>query len=453
MMGRFLADVRGNIIVPGAIGFLAIVTAAGGAVDFLSLSKKKSHLQSIADGAALSAVKEMALIADKPERIEFLAAAYARAALNDPSATVRAVADFDTRTVTVTVEKPSDMRFVASMVSIDHVEASATAALVGEPGNICMIGLDPTARSTLKMSSNARITATNCAIYSNSTSTSSVDVTVSARVKADLVCASGGFRGNEQLVDAEVVTDCPQIQDPLSGRQKPFENTFAIEDNRSYFSNLIIQSRLRVSDDDDEDDDDDDGGTSQYANDGCDFRNASVRPGQTVTFTPGVYCGGMTITGGTANLEPGVYTMRDGSLTVWFGGTLRGENVGFFMSGALATISFTGSSTIDLSAPKDGLMTGMLFFEDPDSPVSTYHTISSNNARRLVGTVYIPRSKLVISGSDPIADQSEYTIIVAREFELREGPNLVLRTDYHLSDIPVPNGVGPMNDVDAALVD
>ncbi|MEL6753746.1 MAG: hypothetical protein AAFO57_06955, partial [Pseudomonadota bacterium] len=185
---------------------------------------------------------------------------------------------------------------------------------------------------------------------------------------------------------------------------------------------------------------------------GCDYFGVSLSSGETRTLNPGVYCGGITITGGTANLNSGVYVMKDGSLTVWQGGSITGTNVGFFMTGPLSTITFTGSSTVSLTAPKTGSMAGMLFFEDPSAPVSTYHTISSDNARRLVGTIYLPASKLLIQGNDPIADQSEYTIIVARVFELKEGPNLVLKTDYALSDIPVPDGVGPLKEMDARLV-
>ncbi len=58
----------------------------------------------------------------------------------------------------------------------------------------------------------------------------------------------------------------------------------------------------------------------------------------------------------------------------------------------------------------------------------------------------------MIDGEQPIADKSEYTVIVAKGFELQNGPNLVLRTDYHLSDIPTPDGVGPVADLNARLI-
>ena len=80
------------------------------------------------------------------------------------------------------------------------------------------------------------------------------------------------------------------------------------------------------------------------------------------------------------------------------------------------------------------------------------HYIRSDNARRLVGTIYLPNGKLLIDGRRPIADRSEYTVIIADTFELQDGPNLVLRTDYHLSDIPVPEGVGPVIEKEARLV-
>jgi hypothetical protein len=67
--------------------------------------------------------------------------------------------------------------------------------------------------------------------------------------------------------------------------------------------------------------------------------------------------------------------------------------------------------------------------------------------------MYLPKSKLLIDADNPVADQSEYTVIIAREFELREGPELVLNTDYASSTIPVPEGVGNNIDTKIRLVD
>ena len=144
--------------------------------------------------------------------------------------------------------------------------------------------------------------------------------------------------------------------------------------------------------------------------------------------------------------------MKEGKLDVGGGGKLSGENVGFFLTGKSSTVLFEQESEISLTAPRTGDMAGLLFFEDRDTEFETYHRIKSRNARNLVGTMYFPKSKLLIDANDPVADRSDYTIIIAREFELREGPELVLNTDYASSKIPVPEGVGDNIDTKIRLV-
>ena len=161
---------------------------------------------------------------------------------------------------------------------------------------------------------------------------------------------------------------------------------------------------------------------------------------------------------------PGDYIVTGGPLRVTGNGGLNGEYVGFYLSGADAKLELDFDSNIALSAPKSGVLAGLLFFSSPrDSAqgrkeiasglMMPTHYIRSDNARRLVGTIYLPSGKLLIDGRDPIADRSEYTVVIADTFELQDGPNLVLRTDYHLSDIPVPQGVGPVSDPKPRLVE
>ena len=170
-----------------------------------------------------------------------------------------------------------------------------------------------------------------------------------------------------------------------------------------------------------------------------------------MTLAPGVYCNGLTIMG-KARLEPGIYAMSGGGLLVDGGGTLEGDNVGFFLTGPASTIKFGKKSQVSLTAPRRGDMAGILFFEDRDTDFSGSHQITSDDARNMVGTIYLPKSKLLIDASNPVADRSDYTIIIAREFELRDGPELVLNTNYAGSSIPVPEGVGNKVKASARLV-
>ena len=72
----------------------------------------------------------------------------------------------------------------------------------------------------------------------------------------------------------------------------------------------------------------------------------------------------------------------------------------------------------------------------------TYRIIS-DNARTILGTIYLPAGRVVIDAKKPVGDQSAYTVIVARMINLYDGPNLMLNAQYGATDVPVPKGVGP----------
>jgi len=121
--------------------------------------------------------------------------------------------------------------------------------------------------------------------------------------------------------------------------------------------------------------------------------------------------------------------------------------VSFFFTGENAAIDFRREATIDLSAMRDGEIPGILFFQDRASDEGRDFKIESDDARNLLGTIYLPRGDLFVNAREPVADRSAFTVIVARKIELSEGPVLTLNTGYDDTDIPVPEGVGPTGDV------
>lgn len=436
-LNHILASEHGNVAIPGAAILVIVFGIVGGALDLMSISNQKSSLQDLADNAALAAVQEMAVSAQNEFRVKAVAAAFVESSDLEISR-VNTTVDTKERRATVEISAKARSYFPLLQGNAPNTMASATAVLSGKGGNICMIGLSPVAMSTLRLRSRARISAETCAIYSNSTSSSSMSVASTADVKAELICVAGGYiGGTRKLTDASsedgfqttALEDCTPVEDPLALRIAPEFDT-------------------------------------------CDYNNVEVR--SSADLDPGVYCGGLIIDGGTANLSAGEYIITGGPLMVTNDGTLAGDYVGFYLAGNDAKIQFDYSANIDISAPRDGRMTGLLFYSSPyepgelkgNQPVEALeakrvadgvkwadHTIRSDNARRLVGTIYLPNGKLLIDGRSPIADRSEYTVIIADTFELQDGPNLVLRTDYHLSDIPVPAGVGPVQEKSPRLVE
>ena len=163
---------------------------------------------------------------------------------------------------------------------------------------------------------------------------------------------------------------------------------------------------------------------------------------------PGVYCGGIEIKRtAVVTMARGIHVIKDGILKVDDNASLVGEGVGLYFAGKESYFEFTAHARVDLSAPTEGVMAGILIFGDRNAPDLREYKITSNNARNLLGTIYLPRGYFLIDASNPVADQSAYTVIVARRLELKKAPNLILRSDYHRTDVPVPTGLGPTSSV------
>ncbi len=390
-----------------AIGLMAVaVFVIGGIVDYMSLSNQKQELQGVADRAAIAAAQELIVFKGSDGRMAAVAQSFVDKNYDKKKHVTTAKIVEKGKAVEVTIQAEPQTYFPGPMArGVSEIKVKATAE-VGGGGYVCMIGLDTNAPSTLNMSDKARVTAQNCAIYSNSTNKESLNLHSKARVKAELVCVAGGVAGSKSAVTPNApIEDCPPLLDPLRDRPEPKVGLLTCD-------HLLTVVITKLS--------------------------------GKVKLKPGVYCAGINVIGGDVTLEPGTYIMNNGPLTVSLGGKLQGENVGFYLTGllGLSTIQFGPSSTISLTAPKTGDMAGMLFFEDRKVLFKSPHRIASDNARNLVGTIYLPNNQLTIDSKHPIADQSDYTVIIAKKFEMKDGPELVLNTDYENSPIPVPDGVG-----------
>jgi len=86
-----------------------------------------------------------------------------------------------------------------------------------------------------------------------------------------------------------------------------------------------------------------------------------------------------------------------------------------------------------------------------NSKVKLWNAITSNRAYKLTGTIYLPEGTLYIGAKAPVAQVSDYTVILARRVEIFDGPNLVLNTNYSASPVPVPQDLGPIGLKDLKL--
>lgn len=405
-MRNFWSDIRGNMAVTFSLVAPVLIAAIAMGVDYTSWTGQQRKLQTIADIAALTAAKEMYLANADAAQITSVADSVAQAQLTLDSGTgkgaltVAANVINSGEAVEVIVSQGRNAFFSQAIVNnLGPLSARAVARAMGG-GRVCVIGLDETASSTITLTFAARITAPQCGVYSNSNDSNGVTSYKDSVLTAELICSTGGTSSGAGNFEPEPLTDCPPIPDPLVDRAPP-------------------------------------------PSAGCDQTNLSLSA-ETRTLFPGVYCGGLLVAkDSVVSFEPGVYVMKDGPLMVTHASIIRGENVGFYFTGDASVFLFASGSEVDLTAPVDGPMAGLLFFEDRNSPELRHFEITSDNARNLVGTIYLPNGIFSVSSKRPVADQSAYTAIVARQIKLNRYPNLVINADYGATDVPVPSGLGP----------
>ncbi len=401
-IGRLRRDERGGALVVLGVALPALLMAAGVVIDYGTLSKQRTAFQTVADGSALAAAREFRLANATPTGVQSAAEKFASTQLKalDKTGTIAATVDLKKMTVTVEVTNVARTNFM-HMFGSDNVTVSAraTARVLGT-ASICVIGLETKKKETIHLEKNAKLEAPGCAIYSNSTQPHGLKAMENSQVRARFICSAGGiYKDKFDSFQPSPTLDCPVLADPLASRPPPSIGGCSAND-------LKITSSTMLS--------------------------------------PGTYCGGVTIRNSAiVTLNPGIYVFKDGPLDVGNGATLKGANVGLYLNGKGSVLQLGAGTKIDLTAPQTGVLAGILFYEDRNSPANQVHRIFSNDAKVLLGTIYLPQGELNIGANAPVAAESAYTIVVARRFTLSAGPTMVLNTNYSSTTIPVPEGVGP----------
>ncbi|MEP6446281.1 MAG: pilus assembly protein TadG-related protein [Hyphomicrobiales bacterium] len=406
-----------------SIGFVVLIVGLGGAVDIAVLRQQKAMLQKAADAAALASVNELGLASTNEQDIKAVTKQYvfvnfgkehSVAAEGSGDLDIGVIVDPDAKWVTVDVAYKWSP-FFAHLINdrVTPLNVSATASLAGDQ-SICVIALDETNDQSLFMSGESTIMANGCGVYSNSSSTVGLDLQhPNSFLEAASTFTSGGFGGFEANFNPSPITDSPPIDDPLANRAYPEIEACSADNTNLSFSTGRVRQDPRFQ-------------------------------GGVLTFTPGTYCNGLRVTGRLeVSFEPGVYVFKDGPLEITGDATITGENVGMFFTGEESTFAFTGSSQVSLTAPDEGPMAGLLFFEDRNSPPNRSFRIETRDAERFEGTVYLPRGKFVIDKASRLGQQSNWTAIIAHQIETGDGPELQINSDFSASTVPVPEGLAP----------
>jgi hypothetical protein len=373
----------GNVVVVVAAALVAILGAAALSLDGGALMDKRRQIQSTADAAALSAADD--LYANWWTNLGLdpagsaVTAARATAEANGfthgvggctvdvfvPPQTGQFVGVKGHAEVRISVNQ---QRYFSKVFGSSTVPVGGRAVSRGRRGQIKngIIILDPAASGSLNAAGNGVVSVTGAPVLVNSSSSTAMIANGGGVLTApefDVVGSPGLATPGGGILTGTVMASSQPVQDPLRYLPVPDPATMTVQ----YTKKLSISS----------------------AN------------GQTLN--PGVYQGGVQITGkGSVTLNPGIYYMQGGGFS-WAGqGNLTANGVMIYNAptGVNDKIQLTGTGTASLSPPTSGPYQGMAVFQDRASNVPV--ELAGNGGMSLSGAFYSAGATLQVTGNGTV---------------------------------------------------
>lgn len=319
------------LMLPIIIGFVGLGVDAG------MWFKEKRSMQTATDAAAVSAAIERALGATDPEMIAIAKSEATRHGFVDGVDTLTLNSNFVHNGmpghVEVTIVHP--LQTFLSTIFSSIAAQSNTRAVATTTGNIdaCMLSL---AGSGVGISvGSATVNMNGCGVFANSNGTANPNQSIkvgNGTLSADCAWSHGAIDAtvgtvtnpvaNQDLVvadDCNVMENVPVATDPFANLAVPNYNPSACQN-----------SNLNIS-----------GGTLTNA-----YGSGNLS-------SPTVICGGISLnSSNTLNVEPGVYIIHAGDLSINGGATLNAPGVTFILAGSpYGGAKINGAANVTWSAP------------------------------------------------------------------------------------------------------
>ena len=357
---RIAADRRGGVAPLLAIGAIPLLVSVGAAVDFSRASSDKAAMQAALDSTALATVRAIVQGTSVPNAQSLFNSLLIKPEVTNitVSSSTNTTSQGTTASLRAQGVVATDFMRIASISQL-NIQVTSTAFSQARTDG-CVLALSKTASPAVSLGGSTTVSLSACTLYSNSTSATAISVGGSASLTADMIGTVGGVSASSSNINLTngIATHLAPLTDPYASVQVPS------------FS-------------------------------GCADNNLKVKVNSTID--PGVYCNGISINAGaTLTLNPGIYYIDRGNLTINGGGALVGSGVTLIFTSSTganyATANINGNATVDLTAPNSGSTAGIVIMMDRNAPTGTAVSLGGGSSQTFGGAIYAPTGAVTYSG-------------------------------------------------------
>jgi hypothetical protein len=261
---------------------------------------------------------------------------------------------------------------LSSLFASGPVIIQARAVALPPSGTGCVLGLDPTASSTVAVNGSNNLNLINCNLYSDSNAAPSLNINGNARVSANQVGVVGTVSGTSNITTTVPLPN--GIQTGILPIADPYQN--------------VVPPNMPTSPG------------------SCTFNNKMQVKGIT-TLSPGVYCGDVSVNAGaTLTLNPGVYYFYGANLSVAGNATVTGSGVTLVFTGSSlvgwGSATIGSNANVTLTAPTDPSIPthGIVMYSDRNMPLNTAFSLEGGGTQNFGGAIDLQKVALKFAGGN-----------------------------------------------------
>jgi Flp pilus assembly protein TadG len=356
----FRAARGANVTVIFALALIPIMGSVGAAVDYSRASFTRAAMQSALDATTLMLSKTAQSLSSEQisqQGNTFFNANLSSSELKSLSVTTTAAPGSGGLIVSGTATGTINTHFT-KLMKVETITITVRSSVVSNSdGEGCVLALDRSVSGAATSLGTTNVNLMNCSLYDNSNNAIALAAGGSSLLSALSVGVVGGISNTNRITTTQgIKTGIDPIRDPYEKSEYPPPS-----------GNCQNQPPIH----------------------------------NTRTLNPNFFCGLTLNAGANVTLNPGIYYIGQGGLSVAGSARLSGNGVTIVITssnGNFGAVTFNGGATINLIAPSNGPTAGIVLFGDRAMPLGTAFRLNGGASQYLGGAIYSSRGAIDFSG-------------------------------------------------------